>query len=128
MVPRKVAKRLFAELRAQIPFVDLRESDDYDDAVTETLRTSPFVLRGKENAEQKARRYLVEGRLTIKRVDRETGWIIASARGETGSYDLGFDPSKQEWRCTCATPRKTQCSHIRALRLVVDQPTVRPPT
>ncbi len=68
-------------------------------------------------AAEKARRLLPEGRLMVKRVDR--GYVHAQCRGDSGEvYDLGYDPVKGEWRCTCAE-MKGNCSHLQALKLVV---------
>ena len=55
----------------------------------------------------------------VKRVDPEKGLIVAQCRGDSGEvYDLGYDPIKKEWRCTCAE-LKGNCSHLQALKLVV---------
>ena len=55
----------------------------------------------------------------IKRVDPETKLVIAQCRGDSGEvYDLGYDPTKDQWRCTCAE-LKGNCSHLQALKLVV---------
>jgi hypothetical protein len=55
----------------------------------------------------------------IRRVDSDTGLVIAQCRGDSGEvYDLGYDPMKQEWRCTCRE-LKGNCSHLQALKLVV---------
>lgn len=69
----------------------------------------------RENAYDKARRYLTEGRLTVHTVTDEL--IEASCRGDSAVvYRLRHDPGG--WHCTCpaVTPR---CSHLRALRLTV---------
>jgi uncharacterized Zn finger protein len=68
----------------------------------------------------KSRRLLVDGRLTVTRV--EGNLIVATCRGDSGEvYHLGFDPRTSEWRCTCVA--RTTCSHLKALMLV----TVRKP-
>ena len=68
-----------------------------------------------EGIDAKGRRYLVEGRLLVERVDG--GLVVASCRGDSGSiYHLGFDPRVREWRCTC--PARGRCSHLVALMLV----------
>jgi hypothetical protein len=70
-------------------------------------------------AAEKARRLLPEGRLMIKSVDPETRWVVAQCRGDSGEvYSLGYDPDKDEWRCTCRE-MKGNCSHLQALKLVV---------
>jgi hypothetical protein len=73
-----------------------------------------------ETVFEKSRRLLVEGRLTIEKVEDDL--IVASCRGDSGTtYHLGHDPSRPpHWRCTC--PAKTTCSHLRALWLVTQVP------
>ena len=74
---------------------------------------------GREAASVKARRLLPEGRLMIRRVDPDTGLVWAQCRGDSGEvYDLGHDPNKGEWRCSC-DELKGNCSHLQALKLVV---------
>lgn len=69
----------------------------------------------RENAHDKARRYLKEGRLTVHQVDDDL--IVASCRGDTAAvYRCVWEPVG--WSCSC--PAVTdRCSHLRALRLVV---------
>lgn len=73
-------------------------------------------------AERKAMRLLLERRLVVTR--RETtgelaGLVVATCRGENGSYDLGYDPRGQgRWRCTCPE-LQGGCSHLTALKMVV---------
>lgn len=69
----------------------------------------------RESAHNKGRRYLLEGRLTIRQYDRSG--VIAFIRGDSGlvyraewSRDLG-------WLCNCLA-RSDQCAHLVALRLV----------
>ncbi len=70
----------------------------------------------RENVKDKGRRLLVSGRLRVVRVDGDL--VIASCRGDSGHfYDLGFDPRKRQWRCTCEA--RTACSHLQALWSVV---------
>ncbi len=71
-----------------------------------------------ENAEQKGRRLLTEGRLTIKALV-ERGLIVAECKGDSGAiYHLGYDPrGRGEWRCSCPALGK-RCSHLVALKLV----------
>lgn len=73
-----------------------------------------------ENIEDKGRRYISEGRLSVKRVDYEKGVIVAEVKGSDALYHLGFDPAKKEWRCTC--PARGRCAHLVALQLVVTKP------
>ncbi len=61
---------------------------------------------------------LGEGRLTVVRAGTGTGVIVARCKGDSGSfYDLGYDPGRKEWRCTCEE-YKGRCSHLAALQLV----------
>lgn len=73
-----------------------------------------------ETVEEKALRLIREGRLTIQRVDRDEGWVVAHCRGDTGGYALGWDPIVGQFRCTCPE-MKGQCSHLYALKLVVER-------
>lgn len=68
----------------------------------------------RESVQEKAFRYLREGRLTIDRADPE-GVVVARCRGTEGEYALGYDLMRKQWRCTCME-RKGQCSHLTALR------------
>jgi hypothetical protein len=76
------------------------------------------------NAEEKAQRYLTEGRLKVERIEEERGLVVASCRGSDTTYRLGFDPAKGEWRCTCEASSKfgRRCAHLIALQLVVERP------
>lgn len=124
MIPRKLARRLLDEYLDAVRLTSVVEpatgSLDYEALAAieaEVLEESDLVLRGAENIEQKGRRYLTEGRLTVTRVDPQTKIIVATIRGTEGIYSLGYDPRKNEWRCTCPAPRR--CAHLVALRLVV---------
>ena len=77
----------------------------------------PFVV-ARESVQDKAFRYLREGRLNIERVDKDEGWVVATCRGTDASYALGFDPVVKQWRCQCPE-MKGHCSHLVALRSVV---------
>lgn len=70
----------------------------------------------RESAEQKGRRYLVEGRLRIERV--AGGVIRARCRGGGDEYELGFRDGA--WYCHC--PALTRCAHLVALELVSVRP------
>jgi uncharacterized Zn finger protein len=72
----------------------------------------------RENVEQKARRYLAEGRLTILHLD-ELG-IVAICKGGGAFYNVRWSPERS-WSCDC--PAKGACAHMRALQQV----TVRQP-
>jgi hypothetical protein len=69
-------------------------------------------MSGRENAETKGRRYLVEGRLLVERVD--SNGIVATCRGNGAKYRLGHNGTV--WGCTCRA--RGICSHLTALRLV----------
>lgn len=77
----------------------------------------------RQSVQQKAYRILLDGRLVVKRIDvagDRAGLIVAEARSKEGAvYALGYDPRKNEWRCTCEAGRtRTRCSHVAALQLV----------
>jgi uncharacterized Zn finger protein len=84
------------------------------------------VSRG--SAEEKGRKLLAEGRLTVRfRSSEENGSlaavfpIVAECRGDSGVvYTLGFDTRSHEWHCTC--PARGRCSHLVALQLVTLEP------
>lgn len=80
----------------------------------------------RENAHDKARRYLAEGRLEVIRVDHDAQLrrdpIFAHVRGDSGAiYRLGYDAALSEWRCSCSA-RTAECSHLKALKLVTTAP------
>jgi hypothetical protein len=53
-----------------------------------------------ENAENKARRYLVEGRLEVQRIDH--GIVLARCLGDEGDlYDVYWDHERSRWNCSC---------------------------
>ncbi len=67
----------------------------------------------RENARDRGRRLVSEGRLVVRRVD--TSEIVAACRGDSGEiYRLGYRDAR--WWCEC--PAKTQCGHLYALQLV----------
>jgi uncharacterized Zn finger protein len=74
------------------------------------------AVTGRENAEAKGRRYLVEGRLLVVRVD--SNGIEATCRGNGETYRLGHNGTA--WGCTC--PARGVCAHLTALRLVTVAP------
>lgn len=126
MIARKEAKRLIDELLSAVDEAAEHAVQDWDVVHAERdriLAESDLVLRGAENVEQKGRRYLTEGRLTVLKSDPRSGLVIAECRGTDATYKLGFDPRRREWRCTCPGPKSRKCSHLVALRLVV-RPTV----
>lgn len=74
----------------------------------------------RENAADKGRRYLTEGRLEVLYVKPHDMRIRATCRGESGeTYKLGYSPAK--WFCDCPV-LTDQCSHLNALRLVTQVP------
>lgn len=77
----------------------------------------------RENKQAKGRRLLTEGRLIVAKVGGDTSpLIVATCRGDSGEvYNLGYDPGKNEWRCTCEA--LSGCSHLVALQLVVAKET-----
>ncbi len=71
-----------------------------------------------ETVDEKAARYLKEGRMRVERVEPPFGLVVAHCQGETGEYALGYDPSVKQWRCTCPELQH-RCSHLAALKMVV---------
>lgn len=66
----------------------------------------------REGVEAKGRRYLVEGRLRVTRLDERT--VAAVCRGGGAIYALGHDG--EAWSCSC--PARGRCAHLIALQLV----------
>jgi uncharacterized Zn finger protein len=67
-----------------------------------------------ENAATKARRLLVEGRVDVEhRRGREVRAIV---RGDSGEQYV-VEHTAGAWTCSC--PAMSQCSHVRAVQLVV---------
>lgn len=123
MIPRKLARLLLAEFIEQIAPDD--EARTVLEAKAKAVEDESFlVLRGAENVEQKARRYLTEGRIVVEKRDAQTGLVVATCRGSEATYHLGYDPRRNQWRCTCRAPQG-RCAHLVALRLIVPQPDVR---
>jgi uncharacterized Zn finger protein len=71
----------------------------------------------RENAEQKGRRYAVEGRLLVRHVTEDR--IEASCHGNGEVYSLGLTPSGRWW---CSCPAVGRCCHLVALQLVCVAP------
>ena len=72
----------------------------------------------RESAHDKARRLLTEGRLTVRHIDERSA--VARCRGDSAQiYSLGYDRNRWFCSCACAT---AQCSHLKALRLIVLEP------
>lgn len=72
----------------------------------------------RENAADKARRYVVEGRLVLSRV--EPGRVEGTCRGDGEVYRLGYAHGR--WACSC--PARGRCAHLLAVGLVT-APTAR---
>jgi uncharacterized Zn finger protein len=69
-----------------------------------------------ESAHDKARRYLGDGRLTIRQFNRSSG-VVAFVRGHSGlTYRVEWSPDLG-WTCNCPD-REQLCAHLIALRLV----------
>lgn len=73
-------------------------------------------MTGRESAHDKGRRYLTEGRLTVRQVDRSG--VVAFVRGDSGLvYRAEWSPDLGGWLCNCPA-RTDRCAHLVALRLV----------
>jgi uncharacterized Zn finger protein len=70
----------------------------------------------RENVDTKARRYLVEGRVLIRHVDKST--VVAHIRGSDSYYRVVGD--EHGWTCDC--PARRRCSHETAVMLVTLRP------
>lgn len=66
----------------------------------------------RENIESKGRRYLIEGRLTVRHVGAHQ--IRATCRGTETTWEVGYSGAR--WWCEC--PARSRCSHLVALQLV----------
>jgi uncharacterized Zn finger protein len=69
----------------------------------------------RENAAAKGRRYLVEGRLTVRQGSH--AGVVAFVRGDSGLVYRAEWSSDLGWLCNCLA-RTDQCAHLVALRLV----------
>jgi hypothetical protein len=72
-----------------------------------------------ETIEEKAERLLLDGRVVVRRAE-PGGVVVARAEGDSGVWDLGWDPNAREWRCNCPA-RVRPCSHLMALQLIVEE-------
>ena len=71
----------------------------------------------RENAQDKARRLLTEGRVTVRTITADM--IVASVRGDSALvYETRWD--RGGWTCTCDA--RSRCSHVQALMLVTLEP------
>ena len=92
------------------------KSEKTDYAIEDFLIDLNLLPKKRNDARHKAMRLLVSGRLRVLRVEGRL--VVAECRGDSGgTYKLGHDPRKSQWRCTC--PARTDCSHLRALWAVV---------
>lgn len=74
-------------------------------------------MTGRESAHDKGRRYLVEGRLTVRQASR--AGVVAFVRGDSGLvYRAEWSRDLGGWACNCPA-RSDACAHLTALRLVV---------
>ena len=79
----------------------------------------------KESAQEKSRRYITEGRMRVLYVKPSDPRVRATCFGDGQTWRQGYDLPPRGWWCDC--PAKTTCSHLLALRLVVEQPNVEVP-
>lgn len=66
----------------------------------------------RESAESKARRLLIEARVTVEAAG--PGYVAATARGDGDVHVCGY--ARGRWHCTC--PAYGRCSHTLALGLI----------
>jgi uncharacterized Zn finger protein len=75
------------------------------------------ALTCREDAQAKGRRYALEGRVQVYRVDDHV--VRATVRGQGEVYRCGYDEG-DGWWCGCLA--RTRCSHLVALQMVVVAP------
>jgi hypothetical protein len=78
--------------------------------------TLTVPIPSTENAEAKARRYLLEGRLRVRMV--KGGRSFAECRGNGHIWHPCYVGDR--WRCNC--PARGRCAHLVALQLVTSAP------
>ena len=67
----------------------------------------------RENAEEKGKRYLLEGRVTIAQALAER--VVATVRSDAGAiYEVTH--RRGGWACTC--PARGRCAHLVAVGLI----------
>lgn len=71
----------------------------------------------RENAAERAKRYLGEGRLYVRLVGPDG--ISAFCRGDGEWYRLGYRDG--QWFCSCPAVSR-DCAHLRGLRLITTRP------
>lgn len=67
----------------------------------------------RESADEKGRRYLVEGRVALRFVDADR--VAATVRGDGTEHRVRFTRARG-WTCSC--PAVGRCSHLVAVRCV----------
>jgi uncharacterized Zn finger protein len=67
----------------------------------------------RETVQDKAKRYLTEGRVIVDRV--ADGVVRARVRGAGAVHHVGYDHAR--WACDC--PARGRCAHLLAVGLVV---------
>lgn len=72
---------------------------------------------GRENIESKARRYLIEGRVSI--VAAHSHHVTALVTGTENTHHVERESSGR-WVCSC--PARGRCCHIAACQLVTQRP------
>jgi uncharacterized Zn finger protein len=76
---------------------------------------SDLLIRvgNREGAQQKGRRYLVEGRVTVRYAG--PAGIRAFVKGQGEVYSVTFEHGRG-WSCSC--PARTRCAHLVGVQLV----------
>lgn len=69
----------------------------------------------RESAHDKGRRYLVEGRLTVRAATGDA--VVAFTRGDSGELYHTCWTRPGGWSCNCPA-RTDRCAHLVALRLI----------
>ena len=87
--------------------------------MTQQLNDGLLVRIGsREGAQQKARRYLLEGRVMIRSVGRQG--VRAHVRGQGHCYKVAYEGGGG-WSCTCPA-RTSRVLHVIAVQIVVAVP------
>jgi hypothetical protein len=77
-------------------------------------------MSARESVDQKARRYLAEGRLQVLEVGPAI--VRATCRGDGAVYRLGWWRGRWGCQCPASGQFRASCAHLVALRLVVVEP------
>ena len=75
-------------------------------------------IGSREGPQQKARRYLLEGRVMIRSVGPQG--VRAHVRGQGHLYNVAYEAGGG-WSCTCLA-RTSRCCHVVAVQIVVAVP------